>query len=742
MAPTFRYLLTLTSALVAAVAVAVAADPPKDWAFVTPKRGEVPSSKFQVPSQHPIDGFVFARLAKAGLSPSPQADKATLLRRVTFDLTGLPPTPDALAAFLKDDSADAYAKVVDKLLASPQFGERAALFWLDVVRYAESDGFKADDPRPNAWRYRDYVIQSFNADKPYDRFVKEQIAGDELYPTDTAAVVATGFLRHYPDEYNAVNCEQRRQEILNDITDSVGAAFLGVTLGCARCHDHKTDPIPTEDYYRLQAAFVGFKPVNAPLDVKAQAEYAVKLKAWEAKTAEVRAKMADIEKPHREKAMTKERGRFDPDYAKLLDLPDEKCSPKERQIRAMVASQVYSDKRFAPTALKGAEKEKYDALAKELAAFDADKPKPPPTAMAMSEVGATPPEQRLLRRGNWQKPGEKLEPGALSVFKIALADAKPTTTTSGRRAALAEWVAHKDNPLTARVAVNRVWQQHFGRGIAAASADLGATGDAPTHPELLDWLATELVKPTENLPPPPPSLEGKGESAPTPPLPPRKGGPGGVGSAAWSLKHIHRLVVTSATYTQSSQTSEAAVKVDPDNQMLWRQNRKRLDGEALRDAMLSASGQLNLKAGGPSIFPDLPAELREVHKNWKASADPAERNRRSIYVAVRRNLRFPLFALFDSPERIEACSRRFVTTTAPQALALMNDTATLDVAKALAVRAKTPEAAFLLALGRKPTTEELATVAEFTAAHKGTPADALADLCHSLLNLNEFLYVD
>jgi hypothetical protein len=697
MAPSFRLAFLIA---VVGFASAPAADPPKDWAF-RPVRAN-PDRKVG----GGVDAFVTAKLKEHGLTPSPQADKPTLLRRVTFDLTGLPPAPAELAAFLKDDSPDAYERVVDRLLKSPHFGERAALFWLDVVRYAESDGFKADDPRPNAWRYRDYVIDSFNADKPYDRFVKEQLAGDELFPGDTAAVIATGFLRHYPDEYNAVNCEQRRQEILNDITDAVGAAFLGVTLGCARCHDHKTDPIPTDDYYRLQAAFVGFKPVSVPLDAKAQAEYAAKLKAWEAKTADIRAKMADVERPHREKAMEKERMRFDPDYARLLDVPEEKLSPKETQIRAMVAAQVYSDKRFNPTQLKGADKEKYDALAKELAAFDADKPKPSATAMAMSEVGPTPPEQRLLKRGNWQKPGEKLEPGALSAFSHELPQAKPTATTSGRRAALAEWVVNKDNPLTARVAVNRVWQQHFGRGLAAASADLGATGELPTHPELLDRLATELV----------------GEK--------------------WSMKHIHRLVVTSATYKQSSQYSDTAAKIDPDNLLLWRQNRKRLDGEALRDAMLSVSGQLNPKLGGPSVFPDLPAELREVHKNWKASADPAERDRRSVYVAVRRNLRFPLFALFDSPERIEACSRRFVTTTAPQALALMNDSSTLEVAKALAGRAKTADAAFALALGRPPTTEEQAAVGGFLEAHAGTPAEALTDLCHSLLNLSEFLYVD
>jgi hypothetical protein len=716
MAPSFR----LTVSLLLVTSVAGAADPPKDWAFkpVTVSRDSKGSA-----DGNPVDHFVRSKLKEKGLALSPQADQATLLRRVTFDLTGLPPTPDELAAFLKDDSPDAYVKVVDRLLKSPHFGERAALFWLDVGRYAESDGFKADDPRPNAWRYRDYVIKAFNADKPYDRFVKEQIAGDELYPNDADALVATGFLRHYPDEYNAVNCEQRRQEILNDITDTVGAAFLGVTLGCARCHDHKTDPIPTEDYYRLQAAFVGFKPVDAPLDRKAFTEYQRKLQAWEAKTADIRAKMADIEKPHREKAMAKERMRFDPDYARLLDVPELRLGPKDKQIQAMVAAQVYSDKRFNPTQLKGADKEKYEALAKELAAFDADKPKPPPTAMAMSEVGPIPPEQRLLRRGNWQKPGEKLEPGALSVFTHELRVAKPTSVTSGRRAALAEWIASKDNPLTGRVAVNRVWQQHFGRGIAAASSDLGATGEMPTHPELLDWLATELISPSP--------LQGEGSEVrgtgkPTP----------------WSLKHIHRLVVTSAAYKQASQHSDTAAKVDPDNKLLWRQNRKRLDGEALRDAMLSVSGQLNPKVGGPSVFPELPAELREANKGWKASADPAERNRRSVYVAVRRNLRFPLFALFDSPERIESCSRRFVTTTAPQALALMNDASTLEVAKALATRAKTPEAAFALALGRKPTTEEQATVAEFVSAHSGTPAEALTDLCHSLLNLNEFLYVD
>jgi hypothetical protein len=686
---------------------------PQHWAFRGPKGGEVPSSKFQVPS--PIDAFVQARLKGIGLSPAAPADKTTLLRRVTFDLTGLPPTPDELAAFLKDDSPDAYEKVADRLLASPRFGERAALTWLDAVRYAESDGFKADDLRPHAWRYRDYVIRSFNADKPYDRFLKEQLAGDELFPGDTDALIATGFLRHYPDEYNAVNCEQRRQEILNDITDTVGAAVLGVTLGCCRCHDHKTDPIPQSDYYRIQAAFVGFKPVEVPLDAKAQAEYERKLKEWEEKTADIRAKMDAIAKPHREKATAKERMRFDEDYAKLLDRPEAECSPFEKQIRAMVAAQVYSDKKFNPSTLKGAEKEKWDALAKELSAFDADKPKPPPMVMAMSEVGPVPPPQRLLKRGAWQRPGGELALGFLSNITTQVPDAKPTASTSGRRTVLANWIASADNPFTARVAVNRIWQQHFGRGLVASSADFGATGETPTHPELLDWLATELV------------------------------------AQKWSLKHIHRLIVTSATYRQASRGNESAAKADPENKLLWQMPRKRLDGETLRDAMLAVSGQLNPKAGGPGVYPDLPAELREVHKSWKPSADAAERNRRSIYVAVKRNLRYPFFSLFDSPDRCETCSRRFVTTTAPQSLALMNDSIVLDFAASLAKRVtkqagsdadKAIDTAFTLALGRSPTTEEQAAAKSFLARHNGSFPDAVTDLCHSLLNLNEFLYID
>ena len=682
---------------------------PADWAFRPVLAPAVPPVK----SAGPIDAFLLTQLESQKLGFSPRADRSTLLRRVTFDLIGLPPTPEEIAAFQSDTTPNAFEKVVDRLLESPRYGERAALFWLDLVRFAETDGFKADDTRPNAWRYRDYVIESFNADKPFDRFIREQIAGDELYPNDPRALVATGFLRHYPDEYNAVNLEQRRQEILNDITDTAGATFLGVTLGCCRCHDHKTDPIAQKDYYRIQSFFAGYNPVEVPVDPKAAAEYDGKLAAWKSKTEAIRAKMTDIEKPHREKAEAKERFRFQVEHSRLIDLPPEKLTPLERQLAAMASKQVYSDKRFAPTMLKGDEKKNWDAHAKELAAFDADKPKPPAMIHAMTDLGRESPPTHNLKRGDWRKPDGVIEPAFLSKISTIVPKLAPTATTPGRRTALANWIAGADNPLTARVMVNRIWQQHFGKGIVASSSDLGQTGDRPTHPELLDWLALEFVK------------------------------------SGWSVKYLHKVMVLTQAYRQGSEGSAESMKLDPENRRLGHFPRRRLDGEALRDACLAVSGQLNLKAGGPSIFPDVPAELKG--SGWKPSADIAERNRRSIYVFVKRNLRYPMFALFDSPDRSESCSRRFVTTTAPQALALLNDPTMLSFAQSLAQRVMKeagpkPEAQverlFALTLGRKPTTEESAALTDFLQRHKGTPTDALVDLGHTVFNLNEFLYVD
>lgn len=687
------------------------AETPADWAYKPVGKVHVPQSGFA----NPIDAFLAAKLAEAKLAFATPADKTTLLRRVTLDLSGLPPTPEEIAAFLKDDTEKAYEKVVDRLLASPHFGERVAIWWLDVARFAETDGFKSDDHRPNAWRYRDYVIDSFNADKPYDRFVKEQIAGDEL-ASDNSAIIATGFLRHFPDEYNAVNLEQRRQEILNDITDTTAAAFLGVTLGCAKCHDHKTDPITHLDYYRFQSFFAGIWPTEKPLlSQEAITAIDAKTKAWETKTEELRQQMAELEKPFREKAEKKERSRFQEEYVSLIDIPSEQRTPWQKQIAAMVEKQVYSAKRFTPTQMKSPVKEKWEGMSKRMAELAKDKPADPPMAMVMTDVGATAPPQHRLKRGDWRKPGEVVEPGYLSAFDDR--DAEPATSkigTSGRRTALANWIAADKNPLASRVIVNRIWQHLFGRGIVASSSDFGLTGERPSHPELLDWLAQDFV------------------------------------ANARSMKHVYRQIVTTTVYRQSGIGNESHYAKDSENKLLWQMPRKRLDGESLRDAILAVTGTLNLKMGGPSVYPELPSELKST-AGWKVSEDPKERSRRSVYVYVKRNLRYPLFSLFDSPDRSETCARRFTTTTAPQALTLLNDSLVLGYAKTFAERViadvgsdtgKVIERTMFLAFGRKPSTEEAAKLSAFFAKTTGTTIDRVTDLCHSVLNLNEFLYID
>jgi hypothetical protein len=708
---------TLLLSWLLVAASAVAGDVPDDWAFKPVRRPDVPAARTVASS--PIDAFLLAKLEPAGLAFTPPVDKATLLRRVTFDLTGLPPTVAELDAFLADDSPTAFARVVDRLLASPAYGERQALPWLDLVRYAETDGFKADSGRPNAWRYRDYVIRSFNADKPFDRFIKEQLAGDELYPNDPDALIATAFLRHYPDEYNAVNLEQRRQEILNDITDTTGQAFLGITLGCAKCHDHKFDPIKQSDYYRIQAFFAGWKEVDTPLlPAERRAEYDRKLQDWEAKTADVRRQIEDIERPYKERFSQKRRSRFPEELSHLLDIPPAKRTPLEQQLASMVMKQVFMDDKGMFNGMKPAEKERWESLKKQLA--DAGpKPTSPAVAMAFTDVGPEVPSTHVLKRGNWRKPDAEVQPGFLSALDDRLADVHPPANakTSGRRSALANWIADANNSLTTRTIVNRVWAEHFGPGIVESLGDLGFQGDRPTHPGLLDWLATEFVR------------------------------------DGWSLKKLHRLIVLTDAYRQGSAFNPAAAKVDPHNDLLWRMNRRRLDGEALRDSVLSVAGSLNPKAGGASVFPELPAEMKPSGA-WPVSPDPTERDRRSVYVYVKRNLRYPLFGAFDAPDRNEACSRRFETTTPAQSLMLLNEKLYADKARKFAERVSREagtdpgaavERAYLIALSRKPTSEERTAAVRFLAEQAnraGGPAEALADFCHALFNLNEFVYVD
>jgi hypothetical protein len=697
---------------------ALAEDLPADWAFKAYSRPDPPKSD----KHNPIDAFILQELKKKNLSLSAVADKPTLLRRVTLDLAGLPPSAADLDVFLRDSSPDAFEKVVDRLLASPRYGERAALYWLDLVRFAESDGFKADDPRPNAWRYRDYVIDSFNADKPFERFIKEQLAGDELFSDDPASLVATGFLRHYPDEYNAVNLEQRRQEILNDVTDTTAQTFLGLTLGCAKCHDHKFDPITQEDYYRIQAFFAGWKPVEIPLLSKTERGRIERdCLEWDKKTAEIRQSITAMEKPHREKFSMSRRRRFPVEYANLLDVPEEKRTPLEKQIALMVEKQVYLDDKAMFSGMKPEEKARYEQLKKQLAELGPRPGREHGMAMGFTDVGTEVPATKLLKRGNWKAPRDEVKPGYLSAIFDRFADVKPCEKPTGRRSALALWLTKPDHPLTARVIVNRLWQQHFGRGIVASSGDFGKQGEKPTHPQLLNWLASELVNPSDKATP-------------------------------WTLKRIHRLIVTSAAYQQTSLSGDAQRRLDPENRLFSRQNRTRLDGEAIRDSILFACGELNLKMHGPSVFPRLPAEIKPV--NWPVSADKAEQNRRSIYVYVKRNLRYPLFSAFDAPDRNETCSRRFVSTSAPQALMMLNEPIIQEQSHKLAQRiyqetgdnrSGAIDRLYRLTLSRSPTTEESKVMnAFFEKRMRGKPDihDALADLCHAILNINEFIYVD
>jgi hypothetical protein len=730
----FLVALGLPSAVRTADPAAKKAEGPSPL-FQTPRRPALPVVKDKGWTINPIDAFVLSTLEAKGLTPSHPADRLRLLRRVTFDLTGLPPTVAEQEAFLADRSPDAYEKVVDLLLASPRFGERWAQHWLDLVRYAESDGFKEDAHRPDAHKYRDYVIRAINADLPYDRFVRQQLAGDELEPGNPDALMATGFIRLYPDEYNAANLEQRRQEILDDVTDTTGLVFLGLTVGCARCHDHKFDPTTQKDYFRLQSFFAAMQPRDdlPAADAATQAAYRSKFAAWEAATRDVRDEMDKLLAEKRAELRKHALSKFRTEIQQCVLTPEAERTPYQQQIALIAEKQLQREKKTAPTKLKADQKKQYKELEAKLAAVSVPKPEPLPLTMALTDVGRDAPPTHRLLGGDWRRPKEELQPG----FPDFLSDAAPDlrlpagVVSTGRRAALARWLTRPDNPLTARVIVNRLWQGHFGVGIVASSNDFGAQGEAPTHPELLDWLATELV---EN---------------------------------GWSLKHLHRLMVLSAAYRQDSRVDPLdsgharALAADPENHLLWHARRRRLEGEALRDAMLLLSGELSDRMFGVSAKPKLPERISNYA--WKPDARPEDQNRRSVYVLAKRNMRYPLFDAFDLPDMHNSCSRRAQTTTAPQALLMLNGDFTLERAgrwaDELTSRYQLGEPALLAvayraAWGRPATTDEISLARKFltsqTEAHrargpaaKEDPARAaLIDFCHALLNTNEFLYAD
>jgi hypothetical protein len=678
------------------------------WFFRQLERPSPPSS----PSgdvENPIDAFVLARLSAANLEMAPAAERRTLIRRLSYDLRGGPPSPEEIAAFLLDDSLEAYEKLVDRILASPGYGERWARHWLDLVRYSDSNGYRADEYRPYVWRYRDWVVGAFNDDKTYDRFVSEQLAGDELHSDDRNALVATGFLRLWPYESNQKDVRRQWSDIVNDITDVTGAVFLGLSMGCARCHDHKFDPILQEDYYRLRA-FVGTILPKRGLTLGSRQEkrdYDASFALWEEKTRSIREKIRDIETRHYAKPAEKSIIRFPEEFQPVLRAKYDTLAPLEKQQRTIGRWQVEKEAGSVGKAVKGKDAERRKQLIATLEEFDRLKPKPLAEITAVVDVGPVAPINRIPGK---TKRGDVL-PGYLSIFDpkpAAFARVDKSLRSSGRRATLVRWLTRKDNQLTTRVIVNRIWQYHFGRGIVATANDFGRQGESPTHPELLEWLATEFIE------------------------------------RGWGFKDLHRSILLSRVYRQRSVVpkSRHARESDDGNTLLWRMRVRRLSAEQLRDAMLTASGELAARMGGAGVE--------------EAST------RRAIYMKVLRNKRASMMDAFDGPDGFNSCARRDHTTTAPQALLLLNGEWTLKRATAMARRvereaAEEPsrriERAYEIALGRLPDDDERSGARSFLARQaaliavrskdeKKAAAGALVDLCHALFNANEFLYVD
>ncbi len=705
------------------------------WAFVPPVRPELPEVRGRNWIRNPIDAFILAGLEEFGLSPAPEADRTTLLRRLSFDLTGLPPTPEEIETFLADTSTHAYEKQVDRLLDSPHYGERWAQHWLDLARYADTDGFEFDQARPDAWRFRDWVVSAFNRDIPYNRFVQLQLAGDELEPGNPEAFIATGFHRCYPDMVDLNDQGLRRQNALNDITETTGLVFLGLTMGCARCHDHKFDPIRQTDFYQLQAFFmpVRFRDDFVLASEGEVADHEAKRQAWNASITAIQAELLRLEAPIREQiAPGLPAGLNDRTRKAFLKAESERSSEEIGLIFEALSRDHSTSRKVGNIFLERAadhpieEGQPGHDLDREIArtwkarseALDQLRKNPPPPlplARGLDEPGGDVPPTHLLVRGDYESKGPVVEPRVPAFLSKATPTPtiQPTTRSSGRRRALAEWLTRPEHPLTARVMVNRLWQEHFGRGIVASPSDFGTMGEPPSHPELLDWLACEFV------------------------------------SRGWSLKAMHRLIVTSATYRQSARLSQTAAKLDPENMLLWQHRRRRLDGEAIRDAMLAVSGRLNKTMGGPGIFPELPEELMKLSSKgavWPVSRDEQDRNRRSLYVFIRRNLRYPFFEAFDRPDTNASCPKRAVTTIAPQALSLFNGRIANDCARALAervLRESGPseeariETAYRLALGRRPDTDERRLAMESLRGGLN-----LTDFCLALINVNEFVYID
>jgi hypothetical protein len=682
---------------------------------------------------NPIDAFVFAKLAELNIKPVAPAKKAELLRRVTYDLTGLPPTREELEIFLADHSPEAWERVVDRLLASPAYGERWAQHWLDLAHYADSNGFELDADRPDAWRFRDWVIKALNEDLPYDRFLTLQISGDESALGDREALIASGFARSGPREVVGGNIdpEVRRQNELVEATTTAGSVFLGLTISCARCHDHKFDPLPTTDYYRLEAFFAGTQLKDIRIHEKAERDaYERVMKEIEAKTKPLQEAQKKLERPYRERLAKEKEAALTPAERAVRDKPKEQRTAEEQRLAegVSVALKVTWEEIAAEVAKNPVDHEKREALKRQIYEIERTAPKPPAEAMAMAEESCERPETWVLARGNIKNKRKTVEPGPPEVLLASMGSTafQPPATPidkqhSGWRLSLARWLVATNNPLTARVIVNRIWQHHFGRGLVATTSDFGTRGERPSNQPLLDYLGVELMR------------------------------------NGWHLKPIHRLLLTSEAYRLSSEPADSnGAQLDSENRYLWRMNRKRMDAEALRDAILAVSGQLNPKCGGPGVLIELEPEVRslifteqEVVDLWPVDENATERCRRSIYVYRKRNVHYPMFDAFDAPDALTPCPVRAVSTHSPQALVLFNSGFAQQSARAFAEsllrgsrdqRARITEA-FVRCYARSSSADELRDAEQFLASNSGSELDRWSDFALALINSNEFVYV-
>ncbi len=686
------------------------------WAFKPAVRGTVPTPKTAGWNGNAIDAYLAAAMEAKGIKPSAMADRRTLIRRVYLDMLGLPPTPEEVEAFVADKSPEAWTKVVDAVLASPAYGERWARHWMDLVRYADSEGFEFDVDRPQMYRYRDYLIEAFNKDKPYDQFVKEQLAGDEYAPVTDEAMVATGFLRLGPSGGGT------RQDALDDLIAATTQTFVGMTVNCARCHNHKFDPIPQKDYYRIQSVFAPTQEVAYPLAPPAEVDANRKETARiDGLQRPLRQEKTKVEAPYLQMIVDREIAKL-PEYMQLAwKTPPDKRTPGQKltvtQIEKTVTPADTTRKLVREddiVALMPADvKAKHNEIKAQISALDKQKPRPMPTALAIGERGRVPAPSYFLHRGSPDSPGSQMTPGVLSVATAtewSFPEAPPDAKSSYRRRGLAEWLVSKDNPLTARVMVNRIWQHHFGEGIVRTPSNFGKMGERPSHPELLDWLALEFI------------------------------------DKGWSVKSMHKLMLTSRAYQQASTDIPASFNADPENRLFWRAPRVRLEAEIIRDNIMATTGALDRTLGGPSIFPYIDPDLFEEssRRTWrgKPDDDPATW-RRSIYVFLKRSIRYPMFETFDQPNLVNPIDRRNRTTIAPQALILMNNGMVLTQAKVFAERlkkdagtdvAKQIDRAYRLALSRPPDAFERKESLAFV------QKAGLTDFCHAILNLNEFVY--